>query len=158
MSLLICCMHGVFELFISVIKWGVDWELRQKYTLLYLNNLWTQSTPFNSTFSQKIFLLKLEYFSRQLFYWETNSCCAWAFGNIFDKFRMKKHPFTFSYIQTGDYCNYCSSLGGQQCLQLWKTCTCWWKCQLSKISTGRVNYVWILWYLLHSMNILLQTM
>ena len=32
-----------------------------------------------------------------------------AFGNIFNKFPMKQHSFTFSYIQTGDYCNcsYC---------------------------------------------------
>ena len=48
----LCCMHGVFELNNSIIKRGVDWELRQKSTLLYLKHfkepnglLWTSHFP-----------------------------------------------------------------------------------------------------------------
>ena len=52
----------------------------------------------------------MEYFYRYLLWWESSSrCTRSAFGNIFNKFPMKQHSFTFSYIQTGDYCNcsYC---------------------------------------------------
>ena len=48
----LCCMHGVFELFNSIIKRGVDWELRLKSTLLYYKHskepnglLWTPHFP-----------------------------------------------------------------------------------------------------------------
>ena len=36
-------------------------------------------------------------------------CAQSAFGNIFDRFPIKKHYFSFSCIQTGDYCicSYC---------------------------------------------------
>ena len=58
------------------------------------------------------------------------------------------NEFTFSYNQTGGYCNlsYCLTavvLGAQQCLKLRKTRSCRYTRQLSKIFTGNVNHEFI---------------
>lgn len=60
-------------------------------------------------------------------------------------FQLNSIHFLFFYIQTGDSykCSYCFTrvvLGGQQCLKLQKTRTCWHIGKLSKISTGYVNH------------------
>ena len=91
-----------------------------------------------------------------------------AFGNIFNKFPMKKHLFTFpyiDYIQT-DYCIcrtllFCgSSVGNQQYLKLQKVHTCQFIHQLRKryllvlliMNVLKiaywVSYSQILWYLI----------
>ena len=64
MSLPICCIHGIFELFISVMKRGVNSELREKASLLYFKHCKEPSrlllTPH---FPRKISSVSVEYFS-----------------------------------------------------------------------------------------------
>ena len=63
-SLPICCIHGIFELFISVTKRGVNSELREKATLLSFKHckepIRLLLTPH---FPRKISSISVEYFS-----------------------------------------------------------------------------------------------
>ena len=65
-----------------------------------------------------------------------------AFGNIFNKFPMKQHSFTFSYIQTGDYCNcsYCFTAVVLEVNSIW---SCEGRVHVS-IYTSSVRYLLVM--------------
>ena len=140
-SLPICCIHGIFEIFISVMKQGVNSELREKATLLSFKHCKEPSrlllTPH---FPRKISSISMEYFSA-ICYDEKQAhiVCGVHLVIFSTSFQWKSinllvHIFRQEIdciCRTLLFCG--SSVGSQQCLKLWKVHTCQFIHQLRKI-------------------------